>query len=179
MRNRTTLVVLMVAFLLAECHWIVSSLRAPATPTWPVPQDGFRNEKIDYSAPRFPDAKVATVPEIDFESLPESPLLVNVPDVQANHGMVFEGQLRHPNSNLTSTIVRLEFQNKIPGERSKSLTLAANGKNGLLKFRAEIRAEIPTGNYAVLVSVNVPDEGDPAKRRRKRVVVARGELKVL
>jgi len=134
---------------------------------------------IDYSAPRFPDAEITAIPEIDFATLPESPRIIKVPDVHANHGMVFEGVFRHPNPNLTSVIVRIEFQNQVPGERSKSLTLAANGRDGVLKFRAEVRAEIPPGNYTVLVSVKLPDPDDPVRHRRKQVAVGRGELKVL
>lgn len=183
--TRPRLVALVAIILLGiEATWIVRQWSSPVVAQWPAPTKGFNDQRIDYEAPKFPDAKVATVPHIDLGNLPEEPVAFAVPDVRVNHGMIFEGTIRHPSPQLTAAIVTIKIKNRLPKKPSMGLTGHAKGQGGQLSFHFEERTKVEPGQYDVIVEMRYrttdPDQPNlPLNRQMVTSITAKGTLNVL
>lgn len=182
MQRNWIIAVLAIGALVGEGAWILNYYYQPSRPVWPAPARGFSDERIDYSAPKYPDAKVATVPDIDLENPPEEPLAFEIPDVQTNHGMIFEGKVRHPNPKITAVIVAIKIKNKEPRKQGRSINGVAKGEEGKVAFHIEERATIPAGKYDVLIELKYGTTSHepnlPKEKKFMTSVVAKGSLTV-
>ncbi len=159
------------------------SFAIPSVQNWPEPRSGFRNEQIDYSVPKFPDAEVVAVPLVDLDNLEKELIVTPVVVARKGHGIIFEGTVRHPHPKMKAVVVMIRVRNRHVKGSSMALSGHAQGEGGHLKYRIQGRVTVVPGEYDAEVEIRYRTTDPnkltlPREQQMLTAVVAKGVVKV-
>lgn len=164
---------------------LIANLR-PADVIGPEPEAGFDETAADYDVPQFPDAPVVPVPVFGRDQLSKVPFSVSFPDMPVGRDVAVIGEILHPNTTVTGSLVRVRFYEpprpgETEGRRRGGFQGFAKGDGGRLTYRIEGQTPKKPGVYNVRIEVVHPildEDVDklPVEARTTTTLIADGQV---
>lgn len=148
--------------------------------SWPVPSRGYNQDRIDYAAPRFPQATIVNVATVEVPETARPPMAIDVPNKSASHPLVFEGIIQH-HLPVEGGYLKIRFTAPPESPQARFNTefdlVTLTGQGGRLPFRSEGRVPAGKGSFDVEIEVEALKITD-GKPGLAATVVAKGTILV-